>query len=494
MSTSSRTLAGALLTFLEASGDTRLALSTRVYRAIRGAILDATLRVGDRLPSTRALAADLAISRSTAEAAYAQLEAEGYLTRNIGDGSYVSADLAAPAPRNRQALSSTPQLPVLSERGLKISGLGGCIDPREVHAFSAGMPDLDSFPLAVWQRLLLRHARTDAKQWMIYGDQQGLPQLREAIAQYLALSRGVNCDADQVIVLTSSQQALVLISMLLLDPGDSVWIEEPGYRGAQTAFSAAGAKLAPIAVDGDGLCVEQALRDAPRARLVYVTPSHQYPLGTTLSLSRRLQLIEWARRADGWIVEDDYDSEFHYDARPIAAIHGMSRQDRVLYIGTFSKVMYPGLRLAYLVVPKPLVAPFVTARSHVDGHSSQLLQAVLADFMQDGHFMAHVRRMRELYRARKDIFLDEMQRHLAQRLIPQASHGGLQSTCLLADQRLSDKRIAQRAAAAGIDLPLLSRLYLGEKKQSGFVMGFSALTPAMIRDGVKQLARLLDRD
>ena len=287
MTTSSRTLAGALLTLLEASGDTRLALSTRVYRAIRSAILDTTLRVGDRLPSTRALAGDLAISRSTAEAAYAQLEAEGYLTRNIGDGSYVSADIATPTPRNRQASFSTPQLPALSERGLKISELGGCIDPREVRAFSAGMPDLDSFPLAVWQRLLLRHPRTDAKQWMIYGDQQGLPQLRAAIVQYLALSRGVNCDADQVLVLTSSQQALVLISMLLLDPGDSVWIEEPGYRGAQTAFSAAGAKLAPIAVDGDGLCVEQALRDAPRAKLAYVTPSHQYPLGTTLSLSRR---------------------------------------------------------------------------------------------------------------------------------------------------------------------------------------------------------------
>ncbi len=493
MNASSRPLAGALLTLLEASDGTPVALSTRVYRAIRMAILDTTLRVGDRLPSTRALAGDLAISRSTAEAAYAQLEAEGYLTRNIGDGSYVSADLATPAPRRKGQITietAHSVLPSLSARGEQISALGGCIDPREVRAFSAGMPDLDSFPLAVWQRLLTRHARTDPKQWMIYGDQQGLPQLREAIAQYLSLSRGVNCDAGQVIVLTSSQQALVLIAMMLLDQGESVWMEEPGYRGAQTAFSAAGAKLAPIPIDADGLNVEQARNGAARAKLVYVTPSHQYPLGVTLSLARRLQLLEWARRENGWIVEDDYDSEFHYDARPIAAIHGLAQQDRVLYIGTFSKVMFPGLRIAYLVVPKPLVAPFVTARSHIDGHTAPLLQAVLADFMQDGHFMVHVRRMRDLYRARRDIFMEEIQRHLHPHLLPQESKGGLQTACLLTDQGLSDRLIAQRAGAAGIDLPLLSRLYLGEAKQQGFVMGYSALAPGAIQAGVKELAAL----
>lgn len=493
MTSSSRTLAGALLNLLEASGGTPVALSTRVYRAIRMAILDTTLRVGDRLPSTRALAGDLAISRSTAEAAYAQLEAEGYLTRNIGDGSYVSADLAPPALRSKRTAAveaAQAFLPPLSARGEKISALGGCIDPREVRSFSAGMPDLESFPIAVWQRLLTRHARTDPQQWMIYGDQQGLPQLREAIAQYLSLSRGVNCDAEQVIVLTSSQQALVLIAMMLLDEGDSVWMEEPGYRGAQTAFLAAGANLAPVPVDAEGFHIDQARANAPRAKLAYVTPSHQYPLGVTLSLARRLQLIEWARRENGWIVEDDYDSEFHYDARPISAIHGLARQDRVLYIGTFSKVMFPGLRIAYLVVPKPLVAPFVTARSHIDGHTAPLLQAVLADFMQDGHFMVHVRRMRELYRARRDIFMEEMQRHLHHHLLPQESKGGLQTACLLTDQRLSDKRIALRASAAGIDLPLLSRLYLGPAKQHGFVMGYSALAPGAIRAGVKELATL----
>jgi GntR family transcriptional regulator / MocR family aminotransferase len=489
MNTSTRQLSGVLLNLLEASEAAPIALSTRVYRAIRSAILDRVLRAGDRLPSTRALAADLAISRATAESAYAQLEAEGYVTRHVGDGSYVNADIPGRSPR--KILTQVLPTNALSKRGRQIASFGGCIDPREARAFSAGLPALDSFPLAVWQRLLARHARSADGRWAMYADPQGEPRLREAIAQYLSLSRGVDCDADQVIVLTSSQQALVLIAMLMLDVGDAVWMEEPGYRGAQTAFAAQGAQLVPVPVDADGMQVAHGLKAAPHARLAYVTPSHQYPLGAALSLERRMQLLDWARREQAWIVEDDYDSEFHYDSRPIAAIHGLDRHGRVLYVGTFSKVMYPGLRLAYLVVPKPLVAAFTAARSHLDGHSPALMQLVLADFMQNGHFTAHVRRMRELYRARRDIFLDEAQRHLAPHLHPQPAAGGLQSACMLDDSRASDRRFAERAEAAGIDLPILSRLYYGEKKQNGFVMGFSALSPAAIRDGVKKLAKLL---
>lgn len=490
MNTSPRTVTGALLTLLERDGVLPGTLSTRVYRAIRSAILDSTLKAGDRLPSTRTLAADLSISRSTAEAAYAQLEDEGYLTRGVGSGSYVSADAAA-SRHARKTRPNGPASPALSKRGAQIAGMGGCVDARVVRAFSAGMPALESFPAETWQKLLARHARHDAPQWMMYGDQQGLPALREAIAQYLSLSRGVNCDASQVIVLTSSQQALGLIAMMMLDEGDPVWLEEPGYRGAQTAFSGAGASIVPVPVDAEGLCVDDGLRLQPRARLAYVTPSHQYPLGVTLSLPRRLQLIEWARQSSAWIVEDDYDSEFHYDSRPVSAIHGLDQHERVLYVGTFSKVLFPGLRLAYLVVPRQMAPAFVTARSQVDGHASPLMQAVLADFMQDGHFMAHVRRMRELYRARRDIFMEETGRHLRDRLQPLAAQGGMQTACLLADQRLSDQRLAGVAADAGIDLPRLSRLYLGSDKRNGFVMGYSALAPSAIRDGIRSLARIL---
>jgi len=492
MKTSSRAVTGALLTLLEQNSTLPGSLSTRLYRAIRSAILDSTLHVGDRLPSTRTLAADLSISRSTAEAAYAQLEDEGYLTRGVGSGSFVSAGASAvPAKRGLAAGRPATLAQAFSKRGTQIAEMGGCVDAREVHAFSAGMPALESFPADIWQKLLSRHAKHDAAGWMMYGDQQGLPALREAIAQYLSLSRGVNCDASQVIVLTSSQQALGLIAMMMLDAGDPVWMEDPGYRGAQTAFAGAGADIVPVPVDADGLRVDIALQRQPRARLAYVTPSHQYPLGMTLSLQRRLQLLEWAQRSNAWIVEDDYDSEFHYDSRPVSAIHGLDQHGRVLYVGTFSKVLFPGLRLAYLVVPRDMAAAFVTARSQADGHTSPLMQAVLADFMHDGHFMAHVRRMRDLYRARRDIFMEEMQRHLAGRLLPQPTQGGLQTACLLADQRLSDKRLAAIAADTGIDLPQLSRLYRGDEKRNGFVMGYSALAPADIREGIKALARLL---
>jgi GntR family transcriptional regulator/MocR family aminotransferase len=492
MKASSRAVTGVLLTLLEQNSTLPGSLSTRVYRAIRSAILDSTLRVGDRLPSTRTLAADLSISRSTAEAAYAQLEDEGYLTRGVGSGSFVSAGASTvPATQRPAAGHPATHLPTFSKRGTQIAEMGGCVDAREVRAFSAGMPALESFPAEIWQKLLSRHAKHDTAGWMMYGDQQGLPELREAIAQYLSLSRGVNCDAGQVIVLTSSQQALGLIAMMMLDAGDPVWMEDPGYRGAQTAFAGAGADIVPVPVDADGLRVDIALQRQPLARLAYVTPSHQYPLGMTLSLQRRLQLLEWAQRSNAWIVEDDYDSEFHYDSRPVSAIHGLDRHERVLYVGTFSKVLFPGLRLAYLVVPRHMAAAFVTARSQADGHTSPLMQAVLADFMHDGHFMAHVRRMRELYRARRDIFMEEMQRHLAGRLLPQPTQGGLQTACLLADQRLSDTRLAGIAADAGIDLPRLSRLYRGDEKRNGFVMGYSALAPAGIREGIKALAKVL---
>jgi GntR family transcriptional regulator/MocR family aminotransferase len=486
---SGRKLSGVLLTLLEQNHDRQPSLSGRLYRAIRTAIVDGTLHAGDRLPSTRALASDLGVSRSTAEVAYAQLEEEGYLERSTGSGSFVScASTVRSSLRRKSALPQAAPETLLSSRGQRIARMGGCVDALEVRAFSAGMPALDSFPAAIWQRLLARHARHAPQRWMMYGDRQGLPQLREAIAQYLSLSRGVDCDAGQVLVLTSSQQALTLIAMMMLDAGDQVWLEDPGYRGAQTAFSGAGAALVPVPVDGDGMRIDDALHAAPKARLAYVTPSHQYPLGMALSLPRRLQLIEWARRERAWIVEDDYDSEFHYDSRPIAAIHGLDRHQRVLYVGTFSKVLFPGIRVAYLVVPKPLVQAFVDGRSQIDGHTSPLTQAVLADFMQDGHFMAHVRRMRELYRARRNIFLEELERHLGGRLLPGAAAGGLQMSCLLPDQRHADRRVSAIAADAGIDLPLLSRLHLGPQARQGFVMGFSALAPGDIREAMKRLA------
>ena len=309
--------------------------------------------------------------------------------------------------------------------------------------------------------------------------------LREAIAAHVNQTRGVICDARQVIVLTSSQQALQLIATLLLDSGDSVWMEEPGYTGARNAFISAGAALTPVAVDGDGLRADPSL---PDPRLIYLTPSHQYPTGAALSLARRLALLALADRQQAWIVEDDYDSEFHYDGLPIPAMQGLDRRGRVLYLGTFSKSLFPSLRLAYLIVPPTLVDAFVTARTVYDGHSAQLMQAVTAEFIRQGYFAAHIRYMRQLYRSRRDALLAEVHENSATSPRPLAA-GGLQlSVWLPPGQEAALSRQAQRL---GILTPGLTAQYqTAQTQRDGWLLGFSALTPGEIRSAVERLAQI----
>jgi GntR family transcriptional regulator/MocR family aminotransferase len=324
-----------------------------------------------------------------------------------------------------------------------------------------------------------------------YGDPAGYAPLRESIAAYLATARGVRCSAAQVVVLTSSQQALDLAARLLVDPGDGAWLEDPGYPGARAALLAAGARVVPVPVDGDGLDVADGVRRAGRARLAYVTPSHQYPTGATLSLERRLALLAWARRTGAWIVEDDYDSEFRYDGRPLAAIQGLEPGSRVVYVGTFTKVLFPSLRLAYVVLPAELVVPFVTARTLLDGHTATLPQAVLADFIAEGHFAAHLRRMRTLYRERRDVMVDAVRGRLDGALRLGPSDAGLHVTGHL-DARADDRSAARRAARHGVETPPLSSFFLSARRSPGLVLGYAGLSPEAIRAGVRALAAALD--
>jgi GntR family transcriptional regulator/MocR family aminotransferase len=465
-------------------------LRERICTTIRGAIQAGRLHHGERLPASRTLAADLRVSRITAEAAYAQLEAEGYVRRRVGDGTFVDIDVSA-----RAGVPAAPRKPPRaraagadwSRRGTAIVRGGGCSDPREALAFSAGYPDLTAFPLDTWKRLMARRLRRDAATLLGYGDPAGEPALRAAIAKYLAQSRGVRCSADQVLVLTSSQQALHLVATMLTDPADCVWIEDPGYRGARTALAAMGAQVQPVPVDADGL-VPPAPGSGRVPRLIYLTPSHQYPTGVTLSLARRLALIDYANRRGAWIVEDDYDSEFHYDARPVPAMQGLDARDRVIYIGTFSKVLFPGLRLAYLVLPRSLVAGFVTARTTHDGHSARLPQLVTADFMDEGHFAAHVRRMRRLYQQRRDLLLEEIRRRIAGWCRPTETAAGLQLTVTLPRGR--EAALSRAAARVGVATPRVSGLFLSRARQDGWVLGFAALSDDAIVAGVRRLARL----
>jgi GntR family transcriptional regulator / MocR family aminotransferase len=474
------------LAMLEAPGRGARSLRERICGAIRDAVRAGHLRHGDRLPATRTLASDLRVSRITAEAAYAQLEAEGYVRRRVGDGTFIHIDGGYDITVTNAPVRTGSPRPHWSRRGTAIVRGGGCVEPSSAAAFSAGFPDLSEFPIDAWKRLTARRLRRDAASTMGYGDSRGEPDLRIAVASYLGQSRGVRCTADQVIVLTSSQQALHLAATMLTDPEDVVWIEEPGYRGAQTALTAMGAQLRPIRVDDEGISELPPLRRAV-PRLIYTTPSHQYPTGVTLSLARRLALVERVRRSRTYILEDDYDSEFQYDARPTPAMQGLDDAGRVLYVGTFSKVLFPALRLAYLVVPPAMVDGIVTARTTHDGHAARLAQLVTADFIREGHFAAHLRRMRRLYRERRDVLLEELRRRLPW-CRPFGAAAGLQLTVALPRGR--EVALTQAARRAGVATPGLSDLFLGRPSLDGWVLGFSALSNEAIVDGVKRLSRL----
>ena len=480
---------GALLPTLETPFDSGAPLHLQIYRRIRGAILSGALPAGARLPSTRTLAIDLGVSRTTAEEAFAQLEAEGFLVRRVGDGTYVSLP-EAPAKPARRAPRAVVGRRELSTRGRVLAGHPILPEPQTIRAFEAGLPALEAFPVETWNRLLARRLRRSGRDLLGYGQPAGYAPLREAVATYLGTSRGVVCTPAQVVILTSSQQALDLAARLLLDPGDDAWMEEPGYPGARAGLEAAGARIVPVPVDSAGLDVARGEALAPGARLVYVTPSCQYPLGVTASLERRLALLAWAERAGAWIVEDDYNSEFRYTGRPLAAIQGLDAAGRVLYVGTFTKSLFPSLRLAYLVAPEDLVDAFVRARMLQDGHTPTLPQAVLADFVTEGHFGAHIRRMRSLYQSRRDALLDEAARALPRHVTLGPAEAGFHVTAHL-PEGTDDRAVQRRAADQGIDVQPLTRYYAGAEPRPGLVLGYVGLSPEAIRAGVRGLAGLV---
>jgi GntR family transcriptional regulator/MocR family aminotransferase len=486
-----RTYSGSatLLTLFENSLDPSLKLRERLCATLRKAINSGALSNAQRLPSSRQLAADLKVSRITVEAAYAQIEAEGYLRRETGKGTFVS--IAVPSEAlYKKSQKVAPRLATLSARGQHIVSTGGCQDPQSPLPFAAGSPDLRVFPLKIWQQLTNKHLRIGGTTLLGYGDPQGFAPLRDAICAYLQQSRGVQCSPKQIMITTSSQQALQLLATLLLDPGESVWLEQPGYLGARNAFASAGGEICPVPVDEQGM---NPAGQTTQPKVIYLTPSHHYPSGVSLSLPRRLRLLDLARKHRSWIIEDDYDSELHYDGRPLPAMQGLDKHQQVIYLGTFSKVLFPSLRLAYAVLPEALVEPMATLRTVYDGHSSQLMQAVTADFIQSGHFAAHLRFSRQLYHSRRNHLLDEIQQKLSSWLTPQPAAGGLQLAAHLPAG--TERRLTQLAQQFGVTTPRLSPLWLPEvgthgQKADGWLLGFSALTPGEITSAVNRLAKL----
>ena len=448
-------------------------LYRQVYRRFRDAIAQGRLRPGDRVPAVRALASELNLARGTVEAAYQLLIGEGYLLPRGPAGTVVSPHLPSAPP----GLASAPAAAVPASQH------AGSGSPRP---FQLGLPALDAFPRALWNRLAARRLRTLGLESLDYPDPAGHGPLRAAIAAYLGIARGIACEPAQVFVTAGYRGALDLICRALLRPGDACWYEDPGYFLAREQLTAAGARLVPVPVDGEGLNVEAGIARAPGARFAVVTPTHQSPLGVSLSLQRRLALLEWAAVAGAWVIEDDYDSEYRYSGRPLPALKSLDRPQRVLYTGTFSKVLYPGLRLAYLVVPAAEVARFARCAELFHGACPVLLQATLRDFLAEGHFARHLKRMRGLYARRRDLLQQALEARLGDRLRIDRQAGGMHVLARLAEGT-DDGVIADRAAARGLAVQALSRWTLEAPAPSGLLLGFTHVADA------EQARRWVDR-
>lgn len=469
-------------------------LYSQVYEGYRKAIMDGTLRSGQRVPSTRLLAIELGISRITVMNAYAQLLAEGYFESRVGSGTVISRSLPERVASRKMAPRSAPldqrrRRP--SKRCLNLSSANWFYTARGLGPFSSSQIRFDDFPIALWNRLLTRHARNVRSKSLDYGDPMGLKELREAIAEYLRTARGVRCEAQQIMIVSGSQHGLEITSRVLLDPGDHVWMEEPGYRYARSVFAGSGCAIVPVRVDEEGLDVAAGVKKCEKARAALVTPSHQYPLGVTMTASRRLQLLDWAETNASWIIEDDYDSEYRYEGMPVTSLQGLDRNSRVVYIGTFSKVLFPALRLGYLVIPEDLVERFLAVRFALDIGPATFQQLVLADFIREGHFARHIRRMRLIYAERRNTLIENLQDQFGSAVQVAGAEAGMHLSALM--DGIPDKELSARAAKENLWVAPLSAFYFGKAVQQGFILGFGSSSVQEIPAAVQKLRVLADK-
>ena len=481
--------------------NSNLPLYRQIYETIRRAILSGKFYPTMPLPASRLLAKQLSVSRMTVVNAYDQLLAEGYLESRTGAGTFVAAHLPEELLQTQRfERRESGEKPVL--RKIKVSEYGknlsknGTMFLRNHGAtvfvpFQHGISAIDKFPFEVWARIAQKLQKNPPASLLGYGEPTGFQPLREAVAAHLASARGVSCTAEQIVITNGTQQALDLIGRIFLEKTDEFWIEDPCYLGARNIFTATGAKVIPVPVDSEGFDLSQARKRSKRARLVYVTPSHQYPLGVTMSLARRLNLLEWARETNSFIIEDDYNSEYRYAGRPLASLQGLDRDDRVIYLGTFSKTIFPALRLGCLVVPSDLVKIFAAARAMTDLHSPTIDQAVLAEFIAEGHFARHTRRMRGIYEERRQILIEEAQKNLEGIVEIAPAESGMDLVGWLPDG-VDDGEVSLRAAKVNLKIARISAFCIDQKLRSGMLLGYTAFNEKQIKQGVKKLARVLN--
>lgn len=466
-----------------------------LYAEVRRAILDGRLKRGSRLPSTRSLAEQYGLSRGTVTTAFEQLRAEGYTFAQVGQGTFVASGLPDDAMKAVGGSKETivpDSRAALSHRGLEmIEGVRPLAPTQRLgRAFRIYEPAIDLFPVNQWARITGRVLRRAPRTLYGQGHAAGYEPLRRAVAEYLGAARGVQCEAAQVIITSGAQQALDLVARLVLDPRDAAWIEDPCYPGARSCLRAAGAKVIAVPVDQHGINIEAAA-SAPVPKLVYTTPANQFPLGVTLSLDRRIALLRWAANAGAWIIEDDYDAEYRYFGRPVAALHSLDRSGSVVYIGTFTKMLFNALRLGFVVVPARLAGAFEAARSIIDRHPPTLDQAVLAEFIFEGYFGHHIRRMRQIYAERMGVLKDAADRRLSGALDVVDAPAGMR-TIAWVRTGASDQSLAERCRALGLELSALSQFTHNHRQPPALVLGFAGSHNNELRRGVSLLAEALE--
>jgi GntR family transcriptional regulator / MocR family aminotransferase len=474
---------------VDRAGDTPL--FRQVYAQMRSAILSRALRAGAKLPSSRELATRLAVSRTAVVAAYEQLLAEGYVTGKIGAGTYIAADLPEPFAGARPKKRTLPAGKTMLSPARPAPEVLDVTVQSDNRPFNPGRTLVDARTAELWRKLTARSLRSLDTEHLGYGDPQGTVALRKNVCDYLRAARAVRCDPEQVVITAGTQQALDIV-IRILGPDKDVWVEDPGYPLTRSALLAAEAIVHPVPVDEKGIDVKAGKRLAPHARAAFVTPSHQFPTGVQLAMPRRLELLAWAREAGAWIVEDDYASEFRYGGRPLASLQGLDDGERVIYIGTLNKALFPGLRLGYAVLPPALVRPFVTARYLIDRQPSTLCQAVVADFMEEGHFAAHIRRMRSAYQDQRDTLVSVLRRRLGNHLSVDPPDQGMHLVAYLR-RGLSDVAIERAALEQGVIVRAMSHMRVTASVRPALMFGFSGYPRQTIGPAVARLAKAFEK-
>jgi GntR family transcriptional regulator / MocR family aminotransferase len=485
-----------LVTFLSIDRKSGKALNAQLYGQLKKGIYEGMLRAGDRMPSTREMSKELKVARNVVLEVFEQLKMEGFMISKTGSGTFISGGVDK--LHYRSARFSDKKIRsarnVAHPLGLNDAFKGHASVLEPILPFQVSVPLVREFPFPLWSRLSAGIYRNIDRLHFGYDDAQGYLPLRKALSDHLRISRSVKCEPDCVLIVNGSRQALHLTTEILLNKGDGCWMEDPGYAGARSAIRRFGGKVLPVPVGRDGIDLNYAIRHYPKGRLAYITPSHQFPMGNTMALNQRVRLLNWAKDNDMWILEDDYDSEFRYNSRPLSALQGLDTHGNVIYLGTFSKVLLPALRLGYMVFPsKEMARQFSVAKSAIDGQNNIIEQAVVSEFISQGHFSRHIRRMRSLYKKAQDDLVDLIKKHLGKMLVPVPSEAGMHLLGWLPPGSDGDG-VAREAAKEGLIVHALSQYGIRFEHKNGLMLGFAGFTYEELEEAVLVLKRVLRKD